>query len=131
MWMGAITVGHNSEPEFAIPITQQESSVTRHAAAVRDVTVTVAHLSPPGQTEAGGLIAPNIFNRAVELIILAREHLIQSCLANQTLVFEDAAIEICNQPIRLIEHCAIDNSRGPHRSLEPHSTALTSALLIK
>ncbi len=51
--MGAITVGHNRESKFAIPITQQESSVTRHAATVRDVMVTVAHLGPPGQTEAG------------------------------------------------------------------------------
>ena len=56
----------------------------------------VAHLRPPRQTEAGGFIAPNVFYSSLELIILAREHLIQSRLADEPLLFERSAIKICD-----------------------------------
>ena len=94
--MRAIAVGHDCKAELAIAIAKQESRITWNAATVSDVAIAVAYLRPPGQTEAGGFITPKIFDGSFELIVLAREHLIQSCLANQAFIFEDAAIEIRN-----------------------------------
>ena len=92
--MRAIAVGHDCKAELAIAIAKQESRITWNAATVSDVAIAVAYLRPPGQTEAGGFVTPKIFDGSFELIVLAREHLIQSRLADEPLVFEDPAVEI-------------------------------------
>ena len=96
MWMRAIAIGQDRKAEFAIAIAEQESRITWNAAAVCDVTVTLAHLRPPGQAEPGGFVAPNVFDRSLELFVLPHEHLIQSRLADQPVRFEYSAIEICD-----------------------------------
>src|SRR3989442_13676317 len=85
--MRAIAVSHDCKAELAIAIAKQESRITWNAATVSDVAIAVAHLRPPGQTKAGGFIAPKIFVRSFELIVLARGHLFQSRLADEPLVF--------------------------------------------
>src|SRR5438128_12539333 len=75
MRMRAITIGQDRKPELAIAIAEQERRITGNAAAVRDVAIALAHLCPPRQTEAGGLVAPKAFYSSLELIVLAREHL--------------------------------------------------------
>ena len=74
--MGAIAVGHDHEAKLPITISEQERGVTRNTAAVRQVAITVADFGPPCQTEAGGFVAPKVFNCPFELIVLAREHLV-------------------------------------------------------
>src|SRR3989442_6700546 len=128
--MRAIAVSHDCKAELAIAIAKQESRITWNAATVSDVAIAVAHLRPPGQTKAGGFITPKIFDRSFELIVLAREHLIQSRLADEPLVFEDPAVEIRNQPVRLIQHRAINDARGPDGRFESHRPNLASGLFV-
>src|SRR5215475_13587074 len=113
MWMSAIAIRKNREAKFPIPVAKQKCRVTRYAAAVRDVAIAVANLRPPGQPKPGSLVPPDVFDGAFELVVLAREHLIQGLLADQPLPFKDSAIEVRNQPVRLIEHGAIDDPCRP------------------
>src|SRR5262249_34372909 len=113
MRMRAVTVSQDGESEFAIAIPEQERRVTGHAPAVSKVTITVAHFGPPRQSEPGSFISPNSFNATLKLIVLAGKHLLERCLADQSFFFEDAAVEIGDEPVRLIEHRAINQSRRP------------------
>src|SRR2546428_1548415 len=76
MWVRAIAIGHDREAEFPVAIAQQKGRVAGDAAAVREIAVAIARLHPPRQTETGGLVSPDAFNRPFELIVLAREHLL-------------------------------------------------------
>ena len=92
--MRAIAIGQDSEADLAIPISEQECRIARNATAVRDIAITLAHLCPPRQSEPGGFISPNAFYPALELVVLAREHLLQGLLANDPFFFERSAVEI-------------------------------------
>ena len=80
---------------------------------MRYIAIAVTYLRPPGQSEPGGFIAPKVFDFSFELIVLPREHLLQRLVADQPLVFEYTVVEIGNQPVSLIEHRAINDTRGP------------------
>ena len=103
--MRAIPIGQYGETKFAFAVSQQKRCISRHTAAVRDIVIAIAYLGPPRQAEARSLVAPYVFDGSLELIVLPREHLIQSRLTDESFVFERAAIQIRNQPVRLIEHC--------------------------
>src|SRR5215472_18291322 len=47
--MRPVTVGQDRKPELVIAIAQQECRVTRDTAAVREISIAIAHFSPPGQ----------------------------------------------------------------------------------
>src|SRR5215470_18871459 len=128
--MGPIPISQYGETKFAIAISQQKRCVSRHTAAVRDVVIAIAYLGPPRQAEARSLVAPYVFDGSLELIVLPREHLIQSRLTDESFVFERAAIQIRNQPVRLIEHRAVHNARGPYRSFQPYGSHLTSRFFV-
>src|SRR5437763_12965979 len=96
MRMRAIAVRQNRKAKLAIAIAKQERSVTRNTAAVRDITIAVTNLGPPRQPETRSLISPNAFDCSFELIVLARKHLLDGLLADQPLVFVNAAVEICD-----------------------------------
>jgi len=66
----------NSGNDAAIAIAEQERRISGNTPAVGDVPIAVAHLRPPGQSESGGFIAPDALDPTLELIVLAREHLI-------------------------------------------------------
>src|SRR6266540_5951777 len=120
MRMRPIAICQNGEAELAIPIAKQESRITGNAAAVRNVAVAVAHLRPPRQSKPSGFISPNAFYPSLELVVLARGHLLQCLLANDPFLFEGSAVEIGDQPVGLIEHRAIDNARRPDRGPKSH-----------
>ena len=94
MGMRAIAIGQDSEAKLAIPVAEQEGRIARNATAVRDIAITIAHLGPPRQTKPGRFISPNAFYSSLELVVLAREHLLQSLLANDSLFFEDPAVQV-------------------------------------
>ena len=90
--MRAIAIGQDSEAELAIPIAEQESRIALNAAAVRDIAIAVTHLGPPCQSEPSSFVSLNAFYPSLELIVLAREHLLQSLFANDPFFFEDSAV---------------------------------------
>ena len=94
--MRAVAVGKNREAEFAISVAQQKCRVARYTAAMCEVSIAIAHLRPPGQAEARSLVAPDVFNGAFELIVLASQHLIQSRFTDDPFVLEGSAIQIRN-----------------------------------
>src|SRR5204863_2345163 len=100
MWVRAIAVGQNCKTEFAIAVAEQKGSIAGNAAAVRNVAIAITNLRPPRQSKSGGLVSPAAFNRSFELIVLARKHLFHRLLADQSFAFVNAAVEICNQPVR-------------------------------
>src|SRR5690349_3460708 len=128
--MRAIAVGQNREPELAISITQEKSRVTGNTAAVSEVTIAVAHFGPPRQAKARGFISPNSLNAAFELIELARHHLVECLRTDESLAFEHSAVEIADQPVRLVQHRSIHESSRPNRSFHPHRSDLAAGLFI-
>src|SRR5262247_1402283 len=113
MRVRAIAVGHDGEAEFPVTVAQQKGRVAGDAAAVSEIAVAVARLHPPRQAEAGGLVSPDALDWPFELIVLAREHLLERLLADDPLAFEDTAVEVGDQPVGLIKHSAVDQSRRP------------------
>src|SRR5215210_8749636 len=130
MGMRAIAIGEDSEANLAIPIAEQEGRIACNATAVRDIAIALAHLCPPRQSEPGGFVSPNSFYPSLELVVLAREHLLQGLLADDPLFFKGSAVEICDQPVGLIEHSAIDNARRPDRGPNSHGWYLAPGLCV-
>ena len=48
----------------------------------------------PGEARLGGVIPPNAFDPSLELIILAREHLLQYLFTDNPFALEDSAVEV-------------------------------------
>ena len=130
MRMRAIAISQYREAKLAVAIPKQERCVSGNAAAVREVTVAVAHLHPPRQSEPRGFISPQLFNRSFELIVLSSQHLLERLLADDSFAFEDSAVQIRDQPVRLIQHRAIDQPRRPDSGFESHGRSLIAGLLI-
>src|SRR5215470_8058311 len=117
MRMRPIAIGQNREPKFSIAVSQQKRRVSRNAAAVSKVALSISRLNPPGQAKARRLVTPDAFNGSFELLILERHHLLESSFADDALAFEESAVQIRNQPVRLIEHGSIYEAGRPYRSL--------------
>ena len=94
--MRAVAVGKNRETKFAITVAQQKRRVASYTATMCEVSIAIAHLCPPSQAEARSLVAPDAFNGAFELIVLARQHLIQGRFTDDPFFFEDSAVQIRN-----------------------------------
>jgi len=94
--MRTIAVRENCEAELSIAITQQESCVTSDTATVSEITIAISHFGPPRQSEPCGFISPDAFDAAFELIVLTSEHLLERLITNDSLAFEDSAVEIAD-----------------------------------
>ena len=92
MGMRAIAIGQDREAELAIAIAKQECRIAGNAAAVREIAIAVSHLCPPRQSEPGGFISPNAFYLSLELVVLARKHLLQGLFFNDPFFSEGSAV---------------------------------------
>ena len=97
--MGSVSIREDGKTEFAVTISKQKCRVARKATAVGKIPVAISHLSPPGQSKTGGLVAPNPFDPAFELIELPRHHLIHGRLANDSFALENSSVQVRYQPI--------------------------------
>src|SRR5688572_30940999 len=129
--MRAISVSQDREAKFAIAIAKQESRITLNTAAMCKVTIAVPNRTPPGQAKARRFIAPDVFDFSFELVVLSREHLLKRRLADDLFIFELATVEIDDEPVSLVEHRAIDQTRRPDRGLNSHGSHLGASLFIE
>src|SRR5215470_7430669 len=95
-----------------------------------EITVPIAHVNPPGQSKPGSLVAPQPFDRAFKLVVLKREHLIKGLLTDEPFPFEYASVQVADQPVRLVVHCAVDNACGPNSGFKPDRWSLLPAFFI-
>src|ERR1041385_2426864 len=111
--MRAIAVREDSEAELPIAIAQQESCVTSDTPTVSEITIAISHFRPPRQSEPCGFISPDAFDATFELIVLTSEHLLECLFTNDSLAFKDSAVEIADQPVRLVQDRAIHDAGRP------------------
>src|SRR5204862_1245312 len=94
MRMGAIAVCKDGKSELSVTISEQKGRVPAKAAAMGEITVTISDLRPPRQAETGGLVSPDALDAALELVVLTSEHLFHRLLADHSLAFKHADVEI-------------------------------------
>src|SRR5215472_14845181 len=128
--MSAITVGQDGDSEFAITIAEQESSIARYAPAMSEIAVAASFIQPPGQAKGGSLGTPNAFDRALEFLILAREHLIEQILVDYSLALNSSAIQVHDQPVCLVKDRPIYKSRRPYRRFQLKCRDLGVSLFV-
>ena len=97
--MGPVSIREDGKTEFAVTVSKQKCCVAGKASTMSKIPVAISHLGPPGQSETGGLVTPNPFDPAFELIELPRHHLIHGRLANDSFALENSSVQVRYQPI--------------------------------
>src|SRR5262245_24241290 len=113
MGMRPVPVGQDRYAKLAITIAEEACCVAGHAAAVSEVGIAAALVQPRGQAGTSGRCGPNALAGSFELLVLGRGHLIEHVLADNPLALNRSTVQIHNQPVCLVEDCAVDKTRGP------------------